>query len=387
MPRGGFLNWRSLRLLVALCSLTELARAQDPGSPAVPPAPAPAPAAPAPAAPAPAAPAPAAPAPAPPADAKEHDKLIELLITAEGLESDDDLRWLYSDSEEYAPSELVGKPIPAPALPEKGEGSSRKWDPRRRNFDLGNYILTGVGLEVGGASSLIPESKSPWRSKNRFDESVRDTIGVTDYTDGQWARDLSDVTLSVSVAYPLLVDSLIVTYWYRQSHDVAAQMALITVEALAVNSTIHGLTAGFSSRERPYARNCGTSVPGSLDDCERNKRFRSFFSGHTSVSFAAAGAACSHHVRHQVFGDPLADGIACGAALTTAGVSGVMRIVGDAHYASDVAVGAAMGTLTGIGVPWLLHYGPLARVDAANAPVVNLKLVPVSNGLGLAGQF
>jgi len=331
---------------------------------------------------------PAASTPSRPHPATARDKLIEQLLTEEAPE-EDDLRWLYSDAEEYAPSELVGKPIPAPSLPERGEGSRRKWDPRWRRFSLGDYILTGAGFAIAGASALIPETPDRWRGKNQLDESVRDAIGITDYADGQWARDTSDVAFSLSIAYPLLVDSLIVMYWYRRSPDVASQMALITAETLAVNGAIHGTTAGFTSRERPYGRDCGTSIPGSLDDCERSKRYRSFFSGHTSVSFAAAGASCSHHIYHQVFGDPVADGLACGAALATAGLSGTMRIVGDAHYASDVAMGTAVGTLIGLGVPWLLHYGPPAQVRGGGSAAysLNLKLVPVSNGLGVGGNF
>src|SRR6185503_3632165 len=142
-------------------------------------------------------------------------------LLAEGDQESDDLRWLYSDLEEYSPSGLVGRPIPAPALPERGEGSRRKWDPSWRRFALGNYILTGATLAIAGASALIPDAPDRWRGKNQFDESVRDSIGIVDYGNGQWARDVSDVGLAVSIMNPLLVDSLVITYWYRQSEDVA----------------------------------------------------------------------------------------------------------------------------------------------------------------------
>jgi membrane-associated phospholipid phosphatase len=166
-------------------------------------------------------------------------------------------------------------------------------------------------------------------------------------------------------------------------------MALITAEALAVTAAVHGLVAGFVGRERPYGRNCGTTIDESLDDCEQDRRYRSFFSGHTSLSFAAAGVACSHHARHDVFGDDLADALACGAAFLAAGTNGAMRIVGDQHYATDVAMGAAIGTLGGLGVPWLLHYGPLAEVDTeTNQPqAIRFSVVPVPNGVGVGGSF
>jgi len=242
---------------------------------------------------------------------------------------------------------------------------------------------------IAGSSALIPEAPDRWRGKNQFDESVRDSIGITDYEGGQWARDVSDVLLAISIMNPLLVDSLVVTYWYRQSEDVAAQMALITAEALGVASAFQGLTSGFTSRERPYGRNCGTSINPKLDDCESSKRYRSFFSGHTALSFAGAGVSCSHHFRHRVYGNGVADALACTAALASAGVTGTMRVVGDQHYTTDVLMGAAVGTLSGLGVPWLLHYGPLARVATGprSGSALQLTLVPVENGLGVGGKF
>lgn len=320
-------------------------------------------------------------------EGSEIDALLDELVQSGG--ADDDVAWLLSNADESAaPSGLVGKPVPAPALPSRGEGSRRQWDPRWRKFAFGNYVLTGATLAIGVGASLMPVSSSPWRTHDSFDESVRRSIGIQDRERGLWARDTSDVLLSVSLSYPLLLDSLIVVYWYRQSHAVAGQMALITAEALGVATAIQGVTAGLVSRERPYGRNCGGSIPGDLDDCTSHKRYRSFFSGHTAASFAAAGVACSHHFRHRVFGNATADALACGAGLLLAGAVGTLRIVGDEHYASDVLVGAGVGTLSGIGIPWLLHYGPLARVEGAPSHSrVTWNLVGVPNGIGVGGAF
>ena len=40
------------------------------------------------------------------------DELVGQLLAQGDDNADDDLRWLYSDLEEYSPSDLVGKPIP-----------------------------------------------------------------------------------------------------------------------------------------------------------------------------------------------------------------------------------------------------------------------------------
>jgi membrane-associated phospholipid phosphatase len=60
--------------------------------------------------------------------------------------------------------------------------------------------------------------------------------------------------------------------------------------------------------------------------------------------------------------------------------------VSDVHYTSDVAAGAAWGSLVGFGLPWLLHYrepGPARRAE----PGLSLHLVPVGAGAGLGGSF
>ena len=235
---------------------------------------------------------------------------------------------------------------------------------------------------------MIPPSKTPWQSTNSLDDWGRRKLGAPSYEAGQTARDVSDVLVSLTVAYPLLIDSLIVSYWYRKSPEVATQIALITLEAQAVASMLQGPTSALTSRERPYGRDCGKSIPGNYDGCAGRDRYRSFFSGHATMSFTSAAVTCSHHARHDLFGNEVADGVACGAALTSAATVGAMRVVGNKHYVTDVLAGAAVGTLTGITVPWLLHYGPLALVDASAANGgVSVAVLPLPGGIAAGGTF
>ena len=316
---------------------------------------------------------------------EEHSKLVEEILTSEP--DAEDLTWLYSRADEYAPSGLTGEPVPAPGLPKRGEGSPRRWDPRWRKFGVANYVLTGVGFGVNAASSFVPVSPNPWRRSTGLDEWGRRTLSVRAYESGQWAQDLSDALLSLNLAFPLMVDSLVVGYWYRRSPEVAGQTALISLEALAVATMLQGFASAWFERERPYGRDCGKTIPAQSSDCGDNIRYRSFFSGHTSMSFAAAAVSCSHHARHDLFGDPLADGVACGAALGSATTVGMMRIVAMKHYVTDVVMGAAVGTLSGLGVPWLLHYGPLARVEPDSTSGLTWGLYPLADGMALGGTF
>src|SRR6185369_8075255 len=90
--------------------------------------------------------------------------------------------------------------------------------------------------------------------------------------------------------------------------------------------------------------------------CEKGKKFAGFPSGHAVSAFTAAGLSCVHHAHLPLYGGGLPDALACAAALTVASGVGVVRIMGDRHYVSDVIVGAAIGFLVGFGLPSLLHY-------------------------------
>ncbi len=316
---------------------------------------------------------------------EERAKLVQQILTSESDE--EDLAWLYSRADEYTPSRLTGTPIPAPSLPERGEGSPRRWDPRWRKFGVANYVITGTAIAGSASASFVPVPAHPWRKTNELDEWGRRTISVSSYEDGQWAQDTSDLLLSLNMAFPLLVDSLVVSYWYRRSPEVAGQTALIAVEAMALGSMLQGLTSAGLARERPYGRDCGTKVNADLAECTTNVRYRSFFSGHTTLAFASAGVTCTNHAVHSLFGDPAADGITCAATFVTAGAVGALRIVSQKHYVTDVLTGAAVGTATGLGIPWLLHYGPLASVSAKSETGLSFTVVPLEKGLAVEGVF
>jgi len=64
-------------------------------------------------------------------------------------------------------------------------------------------------------------------------------------------------------------------------------------------------------------------------------------------------------------------------------------VVADVHYASDVLLGATVGTLVGYAVP-LLHYrriGGSSRTATSSSRPLQLHLIPSAGGIGLLGVF
>jgi membrane-associated phospholipid phosphatase len=200
------------------------------------------------------------------------------------------------------------------------------------------------------------------------------------------AGDASDIFLTLSIN-TLLVDTLIVTWWGHDADTVAYQMALINIETLAFNTAIWGLVAGFASRERPYGREiCGDNDDERPGSCGSNDRFRSFYSGHASTSFAAAGATCMHHAYLPLYGGGAPDALACGFAVAVAGATATMRVVADRHWLSDVLTGAAVGTFTGLTVPYFLHYRG-GNLPEAAGDEISVNLVPMPTGAMMMGAF
>ena len=138
----------------------------------------------------------------------------------------------------------------------------------------------------------------------------------------------------------------------------AEDLGLHTVGSILVASTITGvikITAGRARPRKSPDRAANFRLFRGLKDDE----YRSFPSGHSTAAFAFASivsAETSHWwpdsrwlIGPVVYG---------GAALT-----GASRIYNNAHWASDVIIGAAIGTLAGQKVYRYQHSHPGNRID------------------------
>lgn len=277
-----------------------------------------------------------------------------------------------------SPKEPLGS-----GLPSRFEGKKLEWDPRFTRVDAVQVTVTIVAASVALAANILKPRPSTWSSSGTsFDDEVRGALRLETYNGRTRARDATDVLVGGMSAFPFIVDSLMIAYWYRGSADAARQMFLIDAEAMAIGAAVQGTVAFVTGRERPYGRDCGSAgVPSDTIECNSSSRHRSFFSGHTSQAFTSAALICAHHLALDLF-DSSADGITCALAMTAATATGLLRVVGDMHYATDVLVAAAVGTTIGFGVPWLHHYR--RRHDGA---AVEVRIVPTFGGLAAIGGF
>jgi membrane-associated phospholipid phosphatase len=155
--------------------------------------------------------------------------------------------------------------------------------------------------------------------------------------------------------------------------DRLADLGLHSTEAITLSAGITYLIKGLAGRERPSS--AGVNEP---DDFHfgagfTHATFSSFPSGHATAAFAAATVVTVE--THQWW--PKSTWFVAPIMFGTATMVGMARLYSNAHWASDVVVGAGIGTLTGLKVfrynhvthkhtrlnTWLLRATPTVAPD------------------------
>jgi hypothetical protein len=249
----------------------------------------------------------------------------------------------------------------ADIAPEPPDGASAEADaatptpapgPRHEALSVDLRVDLPVMIAAGAlAAGLQLVSDDIVRSRCTPSCTVGEMNGLDRPVAGRYvpaAATASDVLLAVNLGLPVALDLLELGLgehpdgWTGWGED-----TLILGETLALNAAAQSLTAFAVQRPRPFAY--GEDAP--LDKRTAPNAYLSFYSGHTSNSFAAATAyAYLFGVRHPsspwraavwVLGEGLA------------AMDGCLRVTAGYHFPSDVLVGAAVGTAIGVVVPWL----------------------------------
>lgn len=144
-------------------------------------------------------------------------------------------------------------------------------------------------------------------------------------------------------------------------------------EAVLFGSGITWVLKGLTGRARPFATADTTAHDFKFGGGFGNAARQSFPSGHATAAFAAAAAVTSEAERgwpgHFWLVAPVMYG---GASLV-----GLSRMYHDKHWASDVVLGAAVGTFSGLKVVRYAHAHPKNFLDRA---ILRIRAFPLPDG-------
>jgi membrane-associated phospholipid phosphatase len=275
-------------------------------------------------------------------------------------------------------SEAVA-PADAPVTPIKSVDPWLQEVPYVGGGDLAAVSALAVAttlLQVTYTPSKVPN----WTGGILFDDWVRRVLRLSSPGARAAAASLSDFLLYGLVLLPFADAWLGVGLTYGRS-DVALRLTLIDAEALVATTFVTLGGQHLTLRARPFVSLCAHQ-PTASECTDGSAQDTSFPSGHTSIAFTVALLECVNHA-HLDADRSGWNGAACPVTLAVAGVTGLLRIAGDRHFASDVIVGGLIGAGIGYGVA-TLHFAIAPKnTTTAIIPIV----APGYAGLALSGGF
>jgi len=275
---------------------------------------------------------------------------------------------------------------------------SKDW-PRARLWEgISAVVLTVADAEI--EPNVPIQHEAHWRGGILFDDAVRSALRGKTASLQSTASSVSDALYYGGTIGPLVIDNYFVTLSLHQNADVAFQMLVINMQSLGVSGLISLVAEHGAGRARPYTDKCDAQghiydSSGALmtNHCGTSNDFRSFFSGHTAAVSTMAGLTCAHHQHLPLYGGGFADLAPCLVMIGAATATGILRIVYDEHWSTDVLTGAIIGTASGYVLPSLLHYGfgnghGIGEIRSGSLWMIpSVMGYPGGAGLGAVGLF
>jgi hypothetical protein len=156
------------------------------------------------------------------------------------------------------------------------------------------------------------------------------------------ASKISDVLFAEGFVLPWFL------YADKKVRHEAYDYSLMYLEAMGITGMGYSMAAGLVKKYRPYAYNQDVSLSRRLNRHSAN----SFYAGHVAVT--ATGTFFAARVYNDYHPSSSFRYVMWGLAGASTAAQGYMRYKGGFHFPEDIAVGAALGTATGILVP-VLH--------------------------------
>jgi len=265
-----------------------------------------------------------------------------------------------------APSDApVAAVPPAPAAPAAATAPSPapKSVYEIRPWVDGSVVVT-TGLAYGALALFGPNWITPHCPCSASEVPRIDQVALGKHD--QTADSLSTATTLLALAAPVVVDAIDVGFTRPMLEDM-----VVYAEVLTISGTATELAKYVVQRPRPYVY--GSTSSSTLD---ASSSYVSFFSGHTTATFAAlTSLSMTVSLRHG----PQA-WLWVVTALVGTSVA-IERVAAGQHFPTDVMMGTVVGVGVGLLVPWLHER------SAPAAPAVSLAPVPGGGALVVRGGW
>jgi hypothetical protein len=253
---------------------------------------------------------------------------------------------------------LVVLVLSACATRARAEGDA----PRPFRFDARlEWGLVGVGAATWIASELLKPVLAPSHCRlcgnNPLDLSVRKGLRWDNVVRAQ----RSAHAMLFGVVPVVSVGGLMALALTQGTHHDAKVDAMVLLESFLLTANVTAIAKFSFARRRPFVKAGSVAQRDILTGPDEDNI--SFFSGHTSSTFALAVAAgTTASMRGYKFA-PLVWGV----GVPLAALTGYLSIAADRHYFTDVLTGALVGSAIGVLVPWLHRHAAEGHVPTVSA--------------------
>ena len=229
--------------------------------------------------------------------------------------------------------------IPMNSAPQKTDQNKRKQIYKLNPAVDIPIIAVGTGFSLFAFTKIYdkePSTAEEINSLNINDINVFDRWSIYPYREA--THNISAIEFHAAIPLPLIM--FLIT---KDTRNDFWKLSYLYWEALSITGLFGAGAPYFIDRHRPYTYTSETAMEKRMSPNGKN----SAFSGHVEV------VATSTFFIAKVYSDyyPETKLVAFGLASAATGSMAYLRLVQGMHFPSDVLIGAAIGTLSGILVP------------------------------------
>ena len=223
-----------------------------------------------------------------------------------------------------------------------------------------DYLLAPLSIGTYMASNVLEDKKDHNLTLDQIRALDRNDVNGFDRpATYYWNRSADKVSNTLFHTLPFTPLILVIPQLKNKNITNAATLGVMYVEVLLLTKGLTGITKSLTGRTRPYLYNTSFTPEERFylqDDDDAPVASTSFFSGHASGTFAFAVLLSKTYT--DIYGKGTWSKVIWATSLSLASATAACRVAAGEHYATDVIVGALVGSTIGYGIPVLHKVAP-----------------------------